>query len=190
TDVEDHVVAIAIELVVAFARLRQHLDVRDPGQLSWNGQEEGGMEDELLFVRDAPPHPAAELLDRQGGGRSRELDGHVEVFEQGEAPDVADEDGASVFDGLDRSVEDAEQILEGREVLNHGVQDDDVAGARRYPPEIVGAARQKPQGSEAKVRPFRDALQARDRLRGEIRRRVSLAPGGEPEEEEAGPASD
>jgi hypothetical protein len=58
---EDHVVAETGQLVGVTPALEQHLDPADRRQPPRQGQEERGIDDQLLFAGDLAPHPPRQL---------------------------------------------------------------------------------------------------------------------------------
>ena len=137
-DVQDHVVAEAGQLVLPPPPLEQHLDPADPRQAPRQRREEGGIDHQLLLLRDAALHPLRQL---GGGERSRgamELDRGMERREQRQAADVAHEHGAAGRHGGDRPLQHLHQVVDAREVLDDRVEDDEIELTRRDAGPVVG----------------------------------------------------
>ena len=113
-DVEDHVVAETGQLVGVAAALEQHLDPADRRQPARQGQEEAGIDDQLLLVRDAAPHPPRQLGRRQRARGAVELHRGVERLEQRQAAHVADEDRAAGGHRRDRAFQHLHQVVDAR----------------------------------------------------------------------------
>ena len=89
--VEDDVIAEAGQLVVPAPALEQDRHPADRRQAPGQGEEEEGIDDQLLLVHHPPEHPAPQLLRREVRGLEP-LDRGGEGLQQGQAPHVADED--------------------------------------------------------------------------------------------------
>ena len=118
--------------------LEQHLDPADRRQPARQGQEEPGIDHQLLLVGGAAPDPPRQLGGRQRARGAVELHRGVEGLEQRQAAHVAHEDRAAGRHRRDRPLQHLHQVVDAGEVLDDRVEDDEVELARPHARPVVG----------------------------------------------------
>ncbi len=182
TGVQDDVVAVPGQLVVVAAALGAQVDAVA------EGGEVVGVDQEFLLQAQPALHRPLQVGRRRSAGA---LDLGVEGPGEPQVADVADEQGAAGREQLHGAVDDGGEVLDAREVLDDGVDDDRVEVAGGQAAQVVGGpAPQFHSGSQLGVPGPQLRADLADHRGGEVGRPVLLGVRGEPGEQQAGADAD
>ncbi|CAM5663228.1 hypothetical protein KAURM247S_08244 [Kitasatospora aureofaciens] len=174
-------------MVAAVLDLHRHR--ADLGALLPQSGEEVRVDQELLLDAEGLFHGPAHRCE-VGVGRPVQLDGGGQRAQQAQVADVADEQGATGGEQPRQLPDDVREVVGGREVLHHRVDDDGVELADREPVGVVRRAGLQHHALGQVPLPGHLGGQGVDRGGGEVGRPVRLALRRDLREQQAGADAD
>src|SRR5262249_17046410 len=120
------IIAKAGQFIVRTAPLQKNLNIANVLQMSWQRQEQFGIEHQLLLLRQSMRSPLLQLPDAQSSWCSGQLHRTVKQRQEIQMSNVPHKDMAAGRNDGDRTFQYRKQVVDVGEVLNNRVQNDGV----------------------------------------------------------------
>src|SRR5215831_1741189 len=116
------IIAKAGQFIVRTAPLQKNLNIANALQMSWQRQEQFGIEHQLLLLRQSMRSPLLQLPDAQSIWCSGQLHRTVKQRQEIQMSNVPHKHMAAGRNHGDRAFQYGKQVVDVREVLNNRVQ--------------------------------------------------------------------